>query len=241
MAQHVPFDVLGLSYYTFFHGPCRGLRDNLDDLATRYGKKIVIAESQYAWTLANGDGLGNFLWSPSQLVEPATRPRPAGRCRSSATCSRSWPRCRTGSARALLLGAGVDPGRRLGARRGHAQRQPDAVLVHRPGAALGRHVRGARSRCAPATRRRRPVRCRTGPAERRDRPRLAPAGARGPTTNSSLRVAQVRDRADLLAARVVDPDLRADVALEVDADRARRGPSRRAARRRRRGRGSPRR
>jgi arabinogalactan endo-1,4-beta-galactosidase len=74
MAQHVPFDVLGLSYYSVFHGPLTGLRDNVDDLATRYGKRIVIAESQYAWTLANGDGLGNFLWNPSQVSAgyPAT-------------------------------------------------------------------------------------------------------------------------------------------------------------------------
>jgi arabinogalactan endo-1,4-beta-galactosidase len=67
MAQHVPFDVLGLSYYSVFHGPLTGFRDNVNDLAARYGKKIVVAESQYPWTLANGDSLGNFLWNPSQL------------------------------------------------------------------------------------------------------------------------------------------------------------------------------
>jgi arabinogalactan endo-1,4-beta-galactosidase len=63
----VPFDVIGLSYYPFFHGPLSAMRANVDDLATRYGKPIVIAESQYPWTLAGGDGTGNFVWQASQL------------------------------------------------------------------------------------------------------------------------------------------------------------------------------
>jgi arabinogalactan endo-1,4-beta-galactosidase len=63
----VPFDVIGLSYYPFFHGPLHAMRTNVDDLATRYDKPIVIAESQYAWTLAAGDSTGNFVWQTSQL------------------------------------------------------------------------------------------------------------------------------------------------------------------------------
>jgi arabinogalactan endo-1,4-beta-galactosidase len=76
-SRGVPFDVIGLSYYTFFHGPVANLRANLDDLATRYGKDIIIAELQYAWTLANGDSLGNFVWNPSQL-EPGYPASPGG-------------------------------------------------------------------------------------------------------------------------------------------------------------------
>jgi arabinogalactan endo-1,4-beta-galactosidase len=75
IAQHVPFDVVGLSYYPFFHGPVAAMRANIDDLATRYGKPIVIAESQYPWTLAAGnDSTGNFVWQASQLSDgyPAT-------------------------------------------------------------------------------------------------------------------------------------------------------------------------
>jgi arabinogalactan endo-1,4-beta-galactosidase len=65
----VPFDVIGLSYYTFFHGPVTAMRSNVDDLATRYGKPIVIAESQYPWTLAAGDSTGNFVWQTSQVPD----------------------------------------------------------------------------------------------------------------------------------------------------------------------------
>jgi arabinogalactan endo-1,4-beta-galactosidase len=65
----VPFDVIGLSYYPFFHGPVIDMRNNVDDLATRYHKPIVIAESQYPWTLAAGDSTGNFVWQTSQLAD----------------------------------------------------------------------------------------------------------------------------------------------------------------------------
>jgi len=72
VAQGVPFDVIGLSYYPFFHGPISAMRQNVDALATQFHKKIVIAETQYPWTLANGnsplgDSTGNFVWETSQL------------------------------------------------------------------------------------------------------------------------------------------------------------------------------
>jgi arabinogalactan endo-1,4-beta-galactosidase len=72
VSRGVPFDVIGLSYYPFFHGPISAMRQNVDALATQFHKKIVISETQYPWTLANGnspigDSTGNFVWEPSQL------------------------------------------------------------------------------------------------------------------------------------------------------------------------------
>ncbi|HUY46242.1 MAG TPA: glycosyl hydrolase 53 family protein [Streptosporangiaceae bacterium] len=72
VSRNVPFDVIGLSYYPFFHGTISQMRANVDALATQFHKKIVIAETQYPWTLANGnspigDSTGNFVWEPSQL------------------------------------------------------------------------------------------------------------------------------------------------------------------------------
>jgi len=67
-AQGVPFDVIAVSYYPVFQGPLSGLSTNVDELATQFGKPIVIAESQYSWTLANGDALGNTTWQQSQLI-----------------------------------------------------------------------------------------------------------------------------------------------------------------------------
>jgi arabinogalactan endo-1,4-beta-galactosidase len=69
VAGGVPFDVIGLSNYPFFHGPVADMRANVDDLATRYKKPIVIAESQYPWTLAAGDNTGNFVWQTSQISD----------------------------------------------------------------------------------------------------------------------------------------------------------------------------
>jgi arabinogalactan endo-1,4-beta-galactosidase len=68
LAQRVPFDVIGLSYYPFWHGTLSDLRANMNDLATRYDRDVAVVETQYGWTLANGDQLGNFLWQESQLV-----------------------------------------------------------------------------------------------------------------------------------------------------------------------------
>jgi arabinogalactan endo-1,4-beta-galactosidase len=73
-AQGVQFDVIGLSYYPFWHGSLATLKQNLDDLSTRYGKDIVVAETAYPWTLGNGDTLDNFLTSNDQLPDGALYP-----------------------------------------------------------------------------------------------------------------------------------------------------------------------
>ena len=74
VAQHVPFDVIGLSYYPFWHGTLSQLRANVNDLAQRYDRDVSVVETQYGWTLDNGDQLGNFLWTTDLLVPgyPAT-------------------------------------------------------------------------------------------------------------------------------------------------------------------------
>jgi arabinogalactan endo-1,4-beta-galactosidase len=72
ISRGVKFDVIGLSYYPFFHGTISQMRANVDALATQFHKPIIIAETQYAWTMANGneqagDSTGDFVWQPSQL------------------------------------------------------------------------------------------------------------------------------------------------------------------------------
>ncbi|MFE9361839.1 arabinogalactan endo-beta-1,4-galactanase [Streptomyces sp. NPDC006978] len=77
VARKVPFDVIALSYYAYWHGSLAELQTNLDDAASRYGKPVMVAETAYAHTLANDDGLENNVATASQLVTgyPAT---PAG-------------------------------------------------------------------------------------------------------------------------------------------------------------------
>jgi arabinogalactan endo-1,4-beta-galactosidase len=55
----VDFDVIGLSFYPYWHGKIADLEANLADLAVRYGKELVVAETAYAWTLEPGDSLEN--------------------------------------------------------------------------------------------------------------------------------------------------------------------------------------
>jgi arabinogalactan endo-1,4-beta-galactosidase len=65
----VPFDIVALSYYPLYQGSLSGMRATVDNLATTVGKPIVLAETEYAWTLANGDALGNDTWQSSQLID----------------------------------------------------------------------------------------------------------------------------------------------------------------------------
>ncbi len=44
------FDVIGLSYYPYWHGTLKDLGANLNDIAARYGKDLVVVETAYAWT-----------------------------------------------------------------------------------------------------------------------------------------------------------------------------------------------
>lgn len=49
LAQGVDFDVIGLSYYPYWHGPLDNLRQNLIYAARRYRKDIHIVETDYPW------------------------------------------------------------------------------------------------------------------------------------------------------------------------------------------------
>jgi arabinogalactan endo-1,4-beta-galactosidase len=79
----VPFGVIGLSYYPVLSEPAiSGLKSNVDGLATEFRKPIMIAETQYPWTLANGnsplgDSTGDFAWETSQ-INPGYPATPGG-------------------------------------------------------------------------------------------------------------------------------------------------------------------
>src|SRR5665647_3018699 len=57
-AEGVDFDVIGLSYYPFWHGTMGELAYNLNDISQRYDKDVLIVETAYGWTLGDGDGRG---------------------------------------------------------------------------------------------------------------------------------------------------------------------------------------
>jgi arabinogalactan endo-1,4-beta-galactosidase len=57
----VKFDMIGLSYYSYWHGSLSDVRWNLDNTAARYGKPIVLVETAYPWTFNDYDGHPNII------------------------------------------------------------------------------------------------------------------------------------------------------------------------------------
>ena len=45
------FDIIGLSYYPFWHGTYRDLDETMNKLSDRYGKDLIVAEVAYAYRL----------------------------------------------------------------------------------------------------------------------------------------------------------------------------------------------
>ena len=75
-AQSVPFDMIGLSYYGYWHGSLRDLQGAVTTLSARYDKDVVVLETAYPWTLLDNPTtpFANSIDTPSQLVPgyPAT-------------------------------------------------------------------------------------------------------------------------------------------------------------------------
>ena len=59
--QGVQYDVIGLSYYSYWHGPIEDLISNMNDISARYNKPVVIAETAYPYTLEAGDSHDNLV------------------------------------------------------------------------------------------------------------------------------------------------------------------------------------
>lgn len=47
--EGVDFDVIGLSYYPWWHGPIAALRTTLQATAARYGRPVMVVETAYPW------------------------------------------------------------------------------------------------------------------------------------------------------------------------------------------------
>jgi arabinogalactan endo-1,4-beta-galactosidase len=62
-ANGIRYDVIGLSYYPFWHGTLEAFQANINDVATRYGKPVFVAETAYPFTTADKDGWANIITS----------------------------------------------------------------------------------------------------------------------------------------------------------------------------------
>ena len=60
-AHGIRYDVIGLSYYPYWHGTLEAFQANINDVATRYGRPVVVAETGYPFTTADDDGWENLI------------------------------------------------------------------------------------------------------------------------------------------------------------------------------------
>ncbi|MFW6279342.1 MAG: glycoside hydrolase family 53 protein [Bacillota bacterium] len=68
LARDVEFDIIGLSFYPYWHGTVEDLKNNMQDIVKRYEKDVVVAEFSYAWTLEKLDN-HKAIFGPEQERE----------------------------------------------------------------------------------------------------------------------------------------------------------------------------
>lgn len=54
------FDIIGLSYYPFWHGTPAALQANMNDISARYNKDVVVVETAFGYTNENHDRCENL-------------------------------------------------------------------------------------------------------------------------------------------------------------------------------------
>lgn len=66
------FDIIGLSYYPFWHGSLKQLADNMNDIALRFGKELVVVETSTGFTTDDYAEYENL--TPENRKGMATKP-----------------------------------------------------------------------------------------------------------------------------------------------------------------------
>ena len=74
----VPFDIIGLSYYDYWHGRLDVLQADLDGLTAQFGKPVLVAETAYPFTLATNDPSASLSFSDPSELDPGYPATPAG-------------------------------------------------------------------------------------------------------------------------------------------------------------------
>ncbi len=73
-ARGAKADLIGISYYPWWHGDLTAFQQTLDALSAGYNQGIVVVETAYPWTLDSFDNTHNIVGLPEQLLAsfPAT-------------------------------------------------------------------------------------------------------------------------------------------------------------------------
>lgn len=61
VSRGVPFDIIGVSQYTYWHGPLGYLQANLLDLIHRYDRDVMVVETAYGFTTQEKDAEPNIF------------------------------------------------------------------------------------------------------------------------------------------------------------------------------------
>lgn len=64
----IDYDVFATSYYTYWHEDMENLTATMKEVADTYGKKLLVAETAYTYTLEDTDGHGNSIYEEDSLV-----------------------------------------------------------------------------------------------------------------------------------------------------------------------------
>ncbi|MCM3133184.1 glycosyl hydrolase 53 family protein [Paenibacillus polysaccharolyticus] len=63
------YDIIGLSYYPFWHGTFADVQKTMNEVSAAFGKDVIIAETSYPFTYKNGDAHGNIIGSDQALFQ----------------------------------------------------------------------------------------------------------------------------------------------------------------------------
>ncbi len=77
-AAELDYDIIGASYYPYWHGSMENLSANINALSQKYNKPIVIAETAYGFTTEQGPDEGNNIFSQASADESGYRATPQG-------------------------------------------------------------------------------------------------------------------------------------------------------------------
>ncbi|MEK4072271.1 glycosyl hydrolase 53 family protein [Paenibacillus sp. FSL M7-0656] len=66
-AGGLEYDIIGLSYYPFWHGTFADVQKTMNEVSVEFGKDVIIAETSYPFSYKNGDAHGNIIGSDEAL------------------------------------------------------------------------------------------------------------------------------------------------------------------------------
>lgn len=67
--KEIDYDIVGLSFYPYWHGTMDDLKNAIIHVRDTHGKKVYVAENAYCYTSEDGDGSANSIKGTDDLAE----------------------------------------------------------------------------------------------------------------------------------------------------------------------------